>query len=158
MAVDQDVGDRRILEQRLERPEAEQLVEHVADQLLALGMVERVVLLGQLFGDDVADFSLDLLARHLLERLQVDEVEQPLVKLDLELGMLVALGERTGVADGDEPMLVERLAVAASVESASAPRVCGFATCLSLQSECRGDAGIERVEVLAERALALDVR
>ena len=61
VAVDQDVGDRRILEQRLERPEAEQLVEHVADELLALGLVERLVLLRELLGDDVADFGLDLL-------------------------------------------------------------------------------------------------
>ena len=99
VAVDQDVGDRRVLEQRLERAEAEQLVEHVADQLLALGMVERVVLLGQLLGDDVADFVLDLLARHLVERRQVDQVEQPLVKLDLEVGVLVALGEGAGIAD-----------------------------------------------------------
>ena len=30
------------------------------------------------------------------------------MQLDLELGMLVALGERAGVADRDQPMLVER--------------------------------------------------
>ena len=76
VAVDQDVGDRGVLEQRLERPEAEQFVEHVADQLLALGMVERMLLLGQLFLDDVADLVLDLLARHGVERGQVDEIEQ----------------------------------------------------------------------------------
>ncbi len=35
--VDHDVGDRRVLEQRLQRPEPEQLVEDVLDQLLALG-------------------------------------------------------------------------------------------------------------------------
>ena len=68
VAVDQDVGDGRVLEQRLERPEAEQLVEDVADQLLALGLVERLVLLRELLVDDVADFRLDLLARHLVER------------------------------------------------------------------------------------------
>ena len=159
MAVDQDVGDRRVLEQRLERAEAEQLVEDVADQLLALGMVERVVLLGQLLGDDVADFGLDLLARHLVERLQVDEVEQPLVKLDLELGVLVALGERAGVADRDQPVLVERLRwrFSARRRLALAMRVCGFATSSTLQAQCGRNAGVERVEVLAERALALDL-
>ena len=157
MAVDQDVGDRRVLEQRLERPEAEQLVEDVADQLLALGMVERVVLLGQLLGDDVADFGLDLLARHLVERLQVDEVEQPLVKLDLELGMLVALGERAGVADRDQPMLLERALLLLFARRVGVRPVYGSATCLALQSERGGNAGVEHIEILAERALALDL-
>src|SRR5205085_10768821 len=83
-------------------------VEHVADQLLALGMVERVILLGELLGDDVADFLLDLRTRHLVERLEVDEVEQALVELDLEVGMLVALGERAGIANRDEALLVDR--------------------------------------------------
>ena len=73
VAVDQDIGDRWILEQRLERTKAEEFVEDVADELLALGLVERLVLLCELLGDDVADFGLDLLARHLFERLQVDE-------------------------------------------------------------------------------------
>ena len=40
---------------------------------------------------------------------QVDEVEQPLVKLDLQLGVLVALVESAGVADRDQPVLVERV-------------------------------------------------
>jgi len=59
-AVDQDVGDRAVLEQRLERAEAEQFVEDVVGQLAALGGVERVALLGQLLLDDVADLILDL--------------------------------------------------------------------------------------------------
>ncbi len=105
VAVDQDVGDRRVLEQRLERPEAEQFVEHVVDQLLALGMVERVVLLGQLLEDDVADFVLDLLARHGFERGQVDEVEQALVQLDLEVGVQLVLGEGAGIAGRYQPAL-----------------------------------------------------
>ena len=128
VAVDQDVGDRRVLEQRLERAEAEQLVEDVGDQLLALGMVERVILLRQLLGDDVADFRLDLLARHLFERLKVDEVEQTLVKLDLELGMLVALGEGAGIADRDEPMLVERALPLLVGRRLGVRPACGFAT------------------------------
>ena len=41
VAVDQDVRDVAVLEQRLERPEAEQLVEDVDDQVLALEEAER---------------------------------------------------------------------------------------------------------------------
>ena len=40
--VDQDVGDRRVAHQRLERPQAECLVQHLVDQPLALGQVEQV--------------------------------------------------------------------------------------------------------------------
>ncbi len=109
MAVDEDIGDGRVLEQRLERPEAEELVEHVADQLLALGVIERVILLAQLLRNDVANLGFDLLTRHLVERREVDEIEQPLMKLDLELGMLVTLGEGSGIADRHEPVLFELL-------------------------------------------------
>jgi len=83
MAIHQDVGDGWVLEQGLERTEAKQLIEHVSDELLALAVIERMVLLRQLLGDDVADLLLDLLARHLVERLKVDEIEKALVKLDL---------------------------------------------------------------------------
>ena len=101
--VDQDVGDRRVLEQGLDRPQAEQFVEHVVDQLLALGMVERVALLVEFLENDVADLFLDLLARHVFERRQVDEAEQALVKLDLQLGVQFVGGEGAGIADGHQP-------------------------------------------------------
>ena len=107
-AVDQDVGDGWVLEQRLKRPKAQQLVEHVGDQLLALDEIERMILLGQLLADDVADFGLDLRVRHLVERGQVDQVEQPLVKLDLEVGLRVALGKCTGIAKRHQPLLLAR--------------------------------------------------
>ena len=57
MPIDQDVSDGRVFQQRLEWPEAKQFVEHIADQLLALGIVERMVLLGELLGER-ADKSL----------------------------------------------------------------------------------------------------
>ncbi len=71
MAVDQNVGDRRVFQQRLDRPKAQQFVEHVIDQLLALGMVERVPLLVEFLEDDVADFVRDLRARHFFQRLRL---------------------------------------------------------------------------------------
>ncbi len=60
------------LSKRLERPEAEQFVKNVGDQLPAFGLVEGMVLLGELLGDDIADFGFDLFARHVVERGQVD--------------------------------------------------------------------------------------
>ena len=36
VAVDQNVGDGRVLQQRLERPQPEDLVEHFGDDLVAL--------------------------------------------------------------------------------------------------------------------------
>ena len=65
--VDQDVGDRRVLEQRLERAEAEQLVEHVVDERLALDEAERhaLVLAVEQVLDDRADLRLGVRARHL---------------------------------------------------------------------------------------------
>ena len=66
-------------------------------------MVERVALLVELFEDDVADLFLDLLARHFVERGQIDEAQQPLVKLDLQVGVQVIGGERAGIADGHQP-------------------------------------------------------
>ncbi len=103
VAVDQYVGDRIVLEQRLDRAEAEHLVQHVVDQLLALRMVEGVALLVELLEDDVADLLLDLSSRHFLERRQVDEAEQPLVKLDLQFGVQVIGSEGAGIADGHQP-------------------------------------------------------
>ena len=56
-AVDHDIGDAVFLEQRLERTEAERLVEHLFDQLFALGAVEqRVFGVAQVL-DDEADLA-----------------------------------------------------------------------------------------------------
>ena len=91
IAVDQDVGDRRILEQRLERPEAEQFVEHVADQLLALGLVERVVLLAPVPRRRCRRLRPGSARATSGRAPKVDQVQQALVKLDLEVGVRVAL-------------------------------------------------------------------
>ena len=56
-AVDHDVADRLILEQDLERAEAERLVEHFVDQPLAFGAVEQRVLGVAQVLDDAADLA-----------------------------------------------------------------------------------------------------
>ena len=128
ISVDQDIGDRRVLQERLDRPQAQQLVEDVANERLALLVVERLVLLRQFLVDDIADFGLDLLARHLVECLQIDDVQQPLVKLDLEIGMRVPVGERSRVADRDDAKFFGRLDFGLEPHC---PHACVPATCLS---------------------------
>lgn len=66
--VDENVGDGRILEQRLERAQAKKLVEDVGNQLFSFRLVQRLILLAQLFANNVADFRLDLCARHPIQR------------------------------------------------------------------------------------------
>ena len=46
IGVDQDVADRRIAQQRLERPEPEDLVDDVAENRVALAHAERHALFG----------------------------------------------------------------------------------------------------------------
>src|SRR5215203_3018804 len=108
ISVYQDIRDRRILQERLDWPKAQQLVEDVADEGLPLLVVERLVLLRQFLVDDIADFGLDLLAGHLVECLQIDDVQQPLVKLDLQVGVRVPVGEGSGVPDRDDAKLFSR--------------------------------------------------
>src|SRR5205085_547319 len=87
---------------------SQKLVQHVTDELLPLGMIQRVLLLGELFDDNIPNFVFDLRARHLIECLKIDEVEQALVKFDLQIRVQVAFGERARIADGDQSMFLAR--------------------------------------------------
>jgi hypothetical protein len=77
--VDQDVGHGRVVQQRLERAEAEHLVLDVEHQVMALLLVQD----DALFLDDALDqqrqLVLELLAGQALQALQVDPVEDHLV-------------------------------------------------------------------------------
>ena len=94
-AVDQDVADRRVLEQHFQRPEAERLVEHFVDQPLALVAIEqRVFGVAQVL-DDQADLAAQHVAFQLADARQVELVDQlavdPLLEV-LELGGLRIFG------------------------------------------------------------------
>jgi hypothetical protein len=65
-----------------------------------------VILFSELFVDDCAKLTFDLIARHLLERLKVDNFEQLLVELYLQIGLLVAVVERTRIIQLDQSPLV----------------------------------------------------
>ena len=76
VGVDQDVADRRVAQQRLERPEAEHVVEQLAEQRFALAEAERRVLFGEQLAEQRADLALGARAIGLRQRLEVQAVEQ----------------------------------------------------------------------------------
>ena len=90
VTVDEDVGDGRVAQEGLERPEAEQLVEDVGDERLALEEAERrrVGLLFEHAHDQPADLGLRVFAVHSRQALEVEPVEQVLVDLALDLLVL----------------------------------------------------------------------
>ena len=55
VAVDQDVVDGRVLEQRLERAEPGHLVENLGDEVVELLLVERQALDQDVLGDQLLD-------------------------------------------------------------------------------------------------------
>ena len=88
--VDQDIADRRVLEQQLQRAEAERLVEHLVDEALALDAVEqRVFGVAQVL-DDQADLAAQRVAFQVADARQVELVDQ--LAVDEALQLLEALG------------------------------------------------------------------
>ena len=76
VAVDQDVVDRRVLEQRLQRAEADHLVDDVVDQRVELGDVDRHALLARLFRDEIMHLAAHLVLGQALQRDEVDLLDQ----------------------------------------------------------------------------------
>ena len=74
--VDQDVADRRVLQQHFQRTEAEGLVEHFVDQPLALVAVQQRVFGVAEMLDDQADFAAEHVAFQLADPGQVELVDQ----------------------------------------------------------------------------------
>ena len=89
VAVDQDVVDGRVLQQRLERAEAHHLVEDFRDELVELGGVQRQPLGDDMLGDKLLDVRPHLVLGQLLQRRQVDLLDQPAVQPHLGVEELV---------------------------------------------------------------------
>ena len=92
--VDEDVADGRVLEQHLQRAEAERLVEHLVDEALALHAVEQRV-----FGvaqplDDEADLAAQRVAFQVADPRQVELIDQ--LAVDEPFQFLEALGALAG--------------------------------------------------------------
>ena len=88
VGVDQDVVDRRIAEQRLERPEAEHIVQDLGEQRFAFAQVDRGRLLGQQLTEKSANLTFGARAIRLRQRFQVQPVEQLAVDVATQLQVL----------------------------------------------------------------------
>src|SRR5690242_19894671 len=107
VGVHQDVVDRRILQQRLERAEAGHLVDDVGDDPVLLLLIELHPLGAHHFLDQLPDLVAEFLDRELLDRREIDLVEQPLMQPHLDVGKFVSrfrLGWRRG-HDGHQSLL-----------------------------------------------------
>ena len=90
VAVDQDVVDGRVLEQRLDRPEAGHLVDDLVDEVFELLRVERDALGEHVLGDQCGDLPPHLAFGYLLDRREIDLLDQPAVQPHLGVEQLVA--------------------------------------------------------------------
>ena len=86
VAIDQDVGDVGVLEQQFQRPEPEDLVQHVGDQAVALEQAERrrLTLAIQQADDQAPNLGLGVLALDPVQALEVEPAEQFLMDTALE--------------------------------------------------------------------------
>ncbi len=100
VAVDQDVGDQRIVQQHLERAEPEELVQDIVDDVLALVEAERgpFTLALQHAGDQRADLRFRVFPSHTSQPIEVQPVQQFLMDAALQVLVTgVSCVERYGV-------------------------------------------------------------
>jgi len=111
--VDQDVADRRILEQHLQRSKAERLVEHLVDEALALHAVEQRVLGVAQALHHQADLAAEGVALQIADARQVELIDQLLVDEALQfLETLVRLPVHARLAGGQAAQAVRAAALA----------------------------------------------
>ncbi len=93
-AVHQDIADRRIGQQRLERAEAQNLVEQVLDQKLKYRGGHDPSAILKIAGGECGDLAAQVRAAHLVDDGEVQLLEQQVVQRALERGL--SLGHRRG--------------------------------------------------------------
>src|SRR3954469_12960958 len=76
VSVDQDVTDRRIAQQRLERTEPEDFVHQLAEQDVPLAEADRGAFFREQLAHQRADLALRTRAIGVRERLEIQTVEQ----------------------------------------------------------------------------------
>src|SRR5579875_2176410 len=95
VAVDQNVADGGVLEQRLERTEAGHFVENFRNECGQFLRIERETLDEHILGDELLNMCADLVFRQLLQSRKVDLLDQPPVQAHLGVEQLFAV-ERIG--------------------------------------------------------------
>src|SRR5438874_2049585 len=91
MRVDEDVADRRIAQQRLERAEAEHVVNQLAEQRVAFGHADWHAAFVQQIGDERPDLVFGARAIGLRQRFEIQPVEELPVDDRLEVKVLLPL-------------------------------------------------------------------
>ena len=89
IGVHEDVADRRIAEQRLERPEAEDVVEHLGEERLALGQAERRRLFREQQSEQRSDLAFGAGAIGVGQRFEIQPIQQLLVNRRAKLEILL---------------------------------------------------------------------
>src|SRR6185312_16558805 len=85
-AVHQDVADRRVAEQWLDRSESDHLIDDLLDDLVALALAEWSGLVAQQIQNRAPDFcGDDALVLDLLERVEIEPLDESSVQIALEL-------------------------------------------------------------------------
>ena len=97
VTVDQDVVDRGVLEQRLERAKPDHLVDDVVDQRLEFRAIDGKPLLAGLFENEIMHLAAHLVLRQTLERDEVDLLDKHAVQAGARVDDLVGRLGRAGV-------------------------------------------------------------
>ena len=95
-AVDEDIGDEGVAKEFIERAVAEDLVHHLADQLLLLGARERDSFLPQQGIDPLDTLAVQLLERDAPGFRQIHRLDQLAVESRLQLQGSLAVGFAAG--------------------------------------------------------------
>ena len=90
VAVDQDVADGGVLEQRLERTQAGHLVENFRDEFGEFLRVQRQPLGQHVLRHQLLDVPADFVLRQLFQRRKIDLLDQPAMQAHLGVEQLVA--------------------------------------------------------------------
>ncbi len=85
VGVHEDVVDRRVRQQRLQRPEAGDLVDHLVDQLVQLLRAHRAVLARQEALHEPQDLAAQILLPDLVDHREVQPLEQLVMQAALQL-------------------------------------------------------------------------
>ena len=83
VGIDEDVGDGRVLEQRLDRTIAGHLVDDLFGEQLELALIERNLLGAHVVGHIGGDLLDQLRPRQLLEHGQIEFIDDAVVQLEL---------------------------------------------------------------------------
>jgi hypothetical protein len=103
MAVDQNIVDGRILEQRFKRAQARHFVENFRDEVAQFLCIERKAFNQHILRDELLDMPANFLFRDLVQRGEVDLFDQTPMQTHFGVKQLVA-EQRAFCRRGSSPL------------------------------------------------------